>query len=156
MWMYPGPSYLDHPFSIELDDTEINSRMRGVFAHGADLNFGSGPVPLREGVDSPWVSPLGLAFGYLCQSLFLNVRVFLRRILGTLVAPHRGSPCRRTWQGGRPTVSITSGCGHGGIGYRTGVPPGQQQGHGGRTLPLNLNLQEGTTKRRMKMERRGK
>jgi hypothetical protein len=48
--MYPGPSCLDRPFSLELEDTEINTQIRGVLAHGADLNFGSGPIPLREGV----------------------------------------------------------------------------------------------------------
>jgi hypothetical protein len=27
MWMYPGPSCPDHPFSAELGDTEINIRV---------------------------------------------------------------------------------------------------------------------------------
>jgi hypothetical protein len=36
MWMYSGPSCPDHPFSSELDDKEINTRIRGVLAHGAD------------------------------------------------------------------------------------------------------------------------
>jgi hypothetical protein len=52
MWMYPGPSCLDHSFSAELGDTENNTRVRGVLAHGGDLNLGSGLVHLREGVDS--------------------------------------------------------------------------------------------------------
>jgi hypothetical protein len=30
------------------------------------MNFGSGMVPLREGVESPWVSPLELILAYLC------------------------------------------------------------------------------------------
>jgi hypothetical protein len=47
--MYPGPNCPVHPFSVELGDTEL-----------ADLNFGSGLIPLREGVKSPWVSPLDL------------------------------------------------------------------------------------------------
>jgi hypothetical protein len=53
MWMHPGPSCLDRPFSIELGYTDINTQIRGVLAHGVDLNFGSNPVFLREGVDSP-------------------------------------------------------------------------------------------------------
>jgi hypothetical protein len=39
-----GPSCPDHPFSVELGDTEINTQIRGVLAHGAKLNFGSGPI----------------------------------------------------------------------------------------------------------------
>jgi hypothetical protein len=27
MWMYPGPSCPDYPFSIELEDMEINTRI---------------------------------------------------------------------------------------------------------------------------------
>jgi hypothetical protein len=76
MWLYPGPSCHDHPFFAELGDTEINTRTWGVLAHGADLNFGSGPVPLREGVKSPWVCPLELTLIYLCQFLLLRTRVF--------------------------------------------------------------------------------
>jgi hypothetical protein len=53
MWMYPGPSCPDCPFSVELDGTEVNTHIRGVLAHGANLIFGSGPVPSREGVDNP-------------------------------------------------------------------------------------------------------
>jgi hypothetical protein len=34
MWMYPVLSSLDHPFSIELDDMEINAWTRGVLAQG--------------------------------------------------------------------------------------------------------------------------
>jgi hypothetical protein len=66
MWIYSGPSCPDHPFSTELGDTEINTQIRGVLAHGADLNLGSGLIPLREGIDSPWLSSLGLLFGCLC------------------------------------------------------------------------------------------
>jgi hypothetical protein len=65
MWMYPGPSCLDRPFSAELDNTEINTQIRGVLPHGADQNFGSGPVPIREGVDSPSVSLLELTSIYI-------------------------------------------------------------------------------------------
>jgi hypothetical protein len=66
MWMYLGPSCPDRPFSAELSDTEINTRIRRVLAHGFDLNLVFGPIPLREGVDSPWVSSLGLSFDCLC------------------------------------------------------------------------------------------
>jgi hypothetical protein len=68
MWMYPGPSSHDRPFSTELGDTEINTQIRVVLAHGADVNLSSGPPPLREGVDNPWVSLLGLIFGYCWRS----------------------------------------------------------------------------------------
>jgi hypothetical protein len=48
IWIYPRPSCLDHPFSTELGNTDINTRIRGVLPHGADQSFGSGLVPLRE------------------------------------------------------------------------------------------------------------
>jgi hypothetical protein len=114
MWMYPGPSCPNRPFSVELGTTEMNTQIRGVLSHGSDLNLGSGPVPLREGVKSPCVSLLGLAFGHLCQSLFLNVRLFLCKLSGVLTVPCKGSPYLRMWQGGRETVSTMNGCGHGG------------------------------------------
>jgi hypothetical protein len=44
MWMYPRPSCPDHPFSIELDDMEINMQIRGVLAYGDDLNLCSNPI----------------------------------------------------------------------------------------------------------------
>jgi hypothetical protein len=53
LWMYLGPSCPDHPFSMELGDSEINTRIQWVLAHGADQNFGFGSIPLREGVESP-------------------------------------------------------------------------------------------------------
>jgi hypothetical protein len=73
-------------------------------APGANLSLGSGLVPLREWVDSPWVSLLGLAFSYLCQPQFLDVSMFLRMVLGTLVACHGGH--------------LTLGCGKAGGGER--------------------------------------
>jgi hypothetical protein len=83
---YPGLSYPNHPFSEELGDIDINTWVRGVLAFGANLNLGSGPVPLWDGVDSPWVSPFGLTVGYLCHLLFLSVCLFLRRISSMLIA----------------------------------------------------------------------
>jgi hypothetical protein len=89
MWMYLGPSCPDRPFS-ELGDTEINTRIHGVLAHGAVLNLGPGLVPLREGVDIPWVSPLKPAFGCLCQFRFHNIYVFLHRVSSVFTVPHGG------------------------------------------------------------------
>jgi hypothetical protein len=40
----------------ELGDTDVNTWVHGLHAHGAILNLGTGPVPLREGVNSSWVS----------------------------------------------------------------------------------------------------
>jgi hypothetical protein len=47
-------------------------------------------VPLREGIDSPWVSPPEFTFVYMYQFLLLNACTFLHRILGTHAAPSRG------------------------------------------------------------------
>jgi hypothetical protein len=62
IWMYPGLSCPGHPFSVELDDMEINTQIRGGPCSLADQNFGSGLVFLREGVVSPWESLLELTF----------------------------------------------------------------------------------------------
>jgi hypothetical protein len=75
MCMYSGPSCPDRPFFVELGSVEINNRIQGVLAHGADLNFGSGSVPLWEGFDNPWVNPLDFTFIYLYQYLILNAHV---------------------------------------------------------------------------------
>jgi hypothetical protein len=72
MWMYLGPCCHDHPFSTELGDTDINTWIQKILAHGADQNCGSRPIPLREGVESHWVSLLKLTFTSLCQFLLLN------------------------------------------------------------------------------------
>jgi hypothetical protein len=42
MWLYPRPSYHDHPFSEELGDVEINTQIHKVLAHGVDQNLGVG------------------------------------------------------------------------------------------------------------------
>jgi hypothetical protein len=65
MWMYPRPSCPDHPFSEELGDAKINIWIHKVLVHGADLNVGVDPAPLREGVDSTRVSLFAFAFGSL-------------------------------------------------------------------------------------------
>jgi hypothetical protein len=53
MWMYPVSSCPNRPLSIELGDMEINTQVRGVLVHGADLDRGFTLIPLREGVDNP-------------------------------------------------------------------------------------------------------
>jgi hypothetical protein len=44
MQIYPMPYCPDRTFSKELNDMEINTRIPGILAHGANLNHGSGPV----------------------------------------------------------------------------------------------------------------
>jgi hypothetical protein len=53
MWMYPGLGCLDHSFSAELNNVEINGRIQGILVHGAGQDPGPYPAPLREGVVSP-------------------------------------------------------------------------------------------------------
>jgi hypothetical protein len=125
-WMYSGPSCLDHPFSEELGDTEINTQIRMVLAHGAILNLGTGPSSLREGVDSTWVSLLGHTLGYLCQFQFLSVFVFMRRVLGAFAAPRGGSPYLRTRQGWRPIMPTVNSCRYGGKGDGPGLQSGRR------------------------------
>jgi hypothetical protein len=60
MWMYLGPSYPDHSFFAELGNAEIDIQVRRILVHRVHQNSGSSPIPLREGVISPWVSPLKL------------------------------------------------------------------------------------------------
>jgi hypothetical protein len=150
MWMYLGPSCPDRPFSAELGDTKISTQIWGVLAHGADLNFGSNPAPLREGVDNPWVSLLEFTFIYLYQFLLLNAHAFLHTVLGMHAAPYGGSPYLRTWQGRRPTVRMMNDCRYGSKRDGRGVPLGRWLGCRGRTLPLSLNPWELMTRMRNK------
>jgi hypothetical protein len=46
MWMYMEPSCPNRPLSEELGDTEINTWIHRVLAHGAVLSLGTSPVPL--------------------------------------------------------------------------------------------------------------
>jgi hypothetical protein len=55
MWLYPGPSCLNRSFPKELSTAWIHK----VLDHGANLNPGAGPTPLREGVASTRVSLFG-------------------------------------------------------------------------------------------------
>jgi hypothetical protein len=113
IWMYPGPSCPDRPFSIELNDMEINTWIRGVLTHGADQNFGFGLVPLREWVLSPCVSLLKLTFVCLYQFQFLSTYAFLHRILDTRNASWGVTLPEDVvrWEATMPT---TNDCGHGG------------------------------------------
>jgi hypothetical protein len=47
MWMYPRPSYPNHPSSEELGDAEINTQIHRVLAHVVDLSPGAAPTPKR-------------------------------------------------------------------------------------------------------------
>jgi hypothetical protein len=86
----------DCPFSEELGDTEVNTQVHEVLAHGVDPNLGTSPVPLREGIGNPWVSLLGPSFSYMCQFWFLNICVFLNRVSDMFTVARRGSPYLRT------------------------------------------------------------
>jgi hypothetical protein len=70
MCVYLGPGYPDRSFCTELDDVEINTRIRGILVYGADLNSGPNPIPLREGIIIPWVSLLKLVFVWWCHFPF--------------------------------------------------------------------------------------
>jgi hypothetical protein len=70
IWMYPGPGYSDRIFSVELDNAEIDTQGRRILSLGGHRNSSPSPIPLREGVASPWVSPLNCVnfclFCYAC------------------------------------------------------------------------------------------
>jgi hypothetical protein len=85
MWVDLGPSCPDCPFSEELGDTKVNT-----WVCEAVLNLGTGPIPLREGVNNPRVWSLRPSLDYLCQFWFLNVFVFLCRVSGMFAMPHDG------------------------------------------------------------------
>jgi hypothetical protein len=60
MWRYSGPSYPDRTFSAKLANVEVDTRVQRILALRVNRHSGSDPDPLRDGVVSPWVSPLGL------------------------------------------------------------------------------------------------
>jgi hypothetical protein len=65
MWLYPGPSCLDHPSSEELSTTDSNTWIHKVLDLGANSNARAGPSPLEEGVASTrdsMVGPLFMAY----------------------------------------------------------------------------------------------
>jgi hypothetical protein len=53
-------------------------------------------------------------------------------------------------------VHTMNGCRYGGKGDGPGLPPGRRRGLRGKTPPPNLNSRGRVTKRRMKMEKKGK
>jgi hypothetical protein len=53
MWRYAGPSCPDFA------DAEVDTWVQRILALGVNLHSRFGPIPLRDGVASPWVSPLG-------------------------------------------------------------------------------------------------
>jgi hypothetical protein len=60
---------------------EINTWIHKVLAHGADLNLGAGPVPLREGVDKTRVSQLESVFWPFAQFYPLTTLIFSCRAI---------------------------------------------------------------------------
>jgi hypothetical protein len=148
MSMYPGPSCPDCPFSTELGNVEINTRIQGVLACGVDLNFGSSLVPLRECVDSPWLSLLEFTFVYLYQFLLLNACTFLRRVLGMHSTPLGGEGVTLPEDVVRREANHTHG-------ERLWVRR-QRRRERRRTLPLSPNPREVTMKRGMKTGKRGR
>jgi hypothetical protein len=153
MWVYQGPSCPDRPFSAELDGTEVNTQIRGVLAHGADLNSGSSPVPIRDGVNSPWVSLLDLTFVCLCQFLFFQHICILRQDLGYAHSALRGVTL--------PEDAVRQEANHANNEHqqaRRQRRPVQSAARaatraGGRKLPPSLNLQEMAMRRRKTMKR---
>jgi hypothetical protein len=95
MWMYPGPSYPDCPFSEELYDVEINTWIHMVLAHRVDLSPWAGLAPLREGVNSTTVNLFAFTLAF-AQFDLLMVLVSAHRVSRMLVVCHGGSPYLRT------------------------------------------------------------
>jgi hypothetical protein len=60
--MAKGVELSDRSFSEELSVADINTRIHKVLDHGANLNPGGSPAPLREGV--------ARAPGLVCWDLF--------------------------------------------------------------------------------------
>jgi hypothetical protein len=99
MWMYPRPSCPNHPFSEELGEVEINTRIHRVHDHGADLNLGVDPTHIREGVDNTRVSLSAFTFDSSCHFDLLMVFTSVRSVWRILTVRHRGSPYLSTGQG---------------------------------------------------------
>jgi hypothetical protein len=100
----PERSDPDCSFSEELSDGEINTWILKVLNHGANLNLGAGPTPLREGVASSRVS----LFTWIC---FDSLRDFISSscllpCVGTWGCPHRVTVRQiaqgRVEEGGKP------------------------------------------------------
>jgi hypothetical protein len=53
MWRYPGPSYPDRSFLVELVDAEVDTQVQRILSLGVNQHSGSNLVPLRDRVISP-------------------------------------------------------------------------------------------------------
>jgi hypothetical protein len=69
MWRYPGPSYPNRSFSVELAGAKVDFLVRRILGLDAHRHSSSGPIPFRDGVVRPWVSTLGPISTRLCQFL---------------------------------------------------------------------------------------
>jgi hypothetical protein len=58
MWRHPGPNCPDHSILAEPTIVEVNSWVQRILALKAHQHFGSGQIPLRDGVIRSWVSLL--------------------------------------------------------------------------------------------------
>jgi hypothetical protein len=59
MWRYPVPSCPDRTFSVELVGVDVDSQVQRILALRVHRHSGSAPIPLRDGVVTPWVILLG-------------------------------------------------------------------------------------------------
>jgi hypothetical protein len=101
MWTYPRPSCPDRSFSTNLDNAEIDIRIRRILALRENRNYGPSSIPLRERVVISKVSPLELLPLDLCQFLpFLMFVVFMRRVLGVCTATRGGHIARGCGEAG--------------------------------------------------------
>jgi hypothetical protein len=62
MCRYLGPGCPDWAFQAELGDAGVDTHVQGILALKLNRRTGSSSISLREGVVSPWVSQLELAF----------------------------------------------------------------------------------------------
>jgi hypothetical protein len=74
MWTYLGPSCPARSFSTDLDNAEIDIRIRRILALRENRNYGPSSIPLRERIVISKVSPLELASArFVPISAFPNV-----------------------------------------------------------------------------------
>jgi hypothetical protein len=91
MLMYLGPTCPDDSFSTELDNAKIGIWIRRILALEAHQNSGPSPIPLREAVIIPWVSPLELASArFVPTSTIPNVYFVYAHGLGCVHSDPRG------------------------------------------------------------------
>jgi hypothetical protein len=91
MWLYPRPSCPDRSFSAELDNFEIDIQIQRILTLGAHQNSDPSPIPLREGIVIPWMSPLELAFArFVATSTLPNIYCVYVWGLGCVCSNPRG------------------------------------------------------------------